>query len=73
MLGVPYRAGVPAVVAVLNKHINDALKLPEIRNKLATAGIEPEATTADQFSSLMKTDLAHWQKVVEKMPQLKIN
>lgn len=63
----------PAIVATLNKHINDAIRQPDIRDKLAATGIEPKATTADQFSSLMKTDIARWQKVVEKMPQLKIN
>ena len=63
----------PAIVALLNKQINDALKQPEVRNKLSAAGIEPQATTAEQFSSLMKSDLAHWQKVVKKLPQLKIN
>jgi len=63
----------PAIVATLNKHINDALELPAIRDQLTAAGIEPKATTAEQFSALMKTDLAHWQKVVEKLPELKID
>jgi len=63
----------PAIVATLNKHINDALELPAIRDQLTAAGIEPKATTAEQFSALMKADLAHWQKVVEKLPELKID
>lgn len=63
----------PAVVATLNKHINDALKLPEIREKLAGIGIEPKGSTSEQFSSLMKDDIARWKKVVQKLPQLKSN
>ncbi|UYO93565.1 Bug family tripartite tricarboxylate transporter substrate binding protein [Pollutimonas sp. M17] len=72
--GVLVPAGTsPDIIATLNKHINDALKLPEIRQKLVAAGIGPEASTPDQFSSIMKNDLARWQKVIEKLPELKID
>jgi tripartite-type tricarboxylate transporter receptor subunit TctC len=72
--GVLVPAGTPSdIVATLNKHINDALKLPEIRQKLAAAGIGPEASTPDQFSSIMKNDLGRWKKVIEKLPELKID
>ncbi|SDD93626.1 Tripartite-type tricarboxylate transporter, receptor component TctC [Cupriavidus sp. YR651] len=63
----------PAIVATLNKQIHDALKLPDVRDKLAATGIEPTATTADQFYSLMKTDIARWKKVAETLPQLKVD
>lgn len=63
----------PAIVAILSKQVNDALKQPDVRNKLAAIGLEPMGTSADQFSSLIKTDIARWQKVVEKHPELKLN
>lgn len=72
--GVVVPAGTPAaVVELLNKHINDALKRPEIRNKLEEIGIEPMGSSSEQFASLMKNDVARWKKMVEKLPQLKSN
>lgn len=72
--GVVVPAGTPAaVVELLNKHINDALKRPEIRNKLEEIGIEPMGSSSEQFASLMKDDVARWKKMVEKLPQLKSN
>ncbi|OZI34224.1 hypothetical protein CAL29_11815 [Bordetella genomosp. 10] len=70
--GVVVPAGTPpAVVATLNKRINEAIEEPEIRNKLATVGIEPGGSTPEQFSALMKADIERWKKLVEKLPQLK--
>lgn len=72
--GVMVPAGTPVdVIALLNKHVNDALKLPEIREKLAAVGIGPQASTADEFSSIMKKDLERWQAVIQKLPELKID
>jgi len=62
----------PAVIAILNKQINDALNQPDVRKQLAAVGLEPVGTTADQFSSLIKAGTARWQKVVEKNPELLI-
>ncbi|MFC4274854.1 Bug family tripartite tricarboxylate transporter substrate binding protein [Achromobacter aloeverae] len=70
--GVVVPAGTPpAVIATLNKNINEALKDPDVRSKLATVGIEPRGTTPEQFSTLMKNDIDRWQKLVQKLPQLK--
>jgi tripartite-type tricarboxylate transporter receptor subunit TctC len=71
--GVMVPANTPAaIVATLNKHINDALKQPDVRKKLITVGLEPVGTTPGQFTSLIKADIARWQKVVEKNPDLLI-
>jgi tripartite-type tricarboxylate transporter receptor subunit TctC len=61
----------PAVVALLNKQVNDALREPDIRNKLSAIGIDPMASTPEQFTSLMKSDIARWKKLVQRLPQLK--
>jgi tripartite-type tricarboxylate transporter receptor subunit TctC len=61
-----------AIIATLNKAINEALKTPEVREKLITAGIDPIGTTPQAFTNYVKEDIARWQKVVDKSPQLRI-
>jgi tripartite-type tricarboxylate transporter receptor subunit TctC len=62
----------PAVIAKLNKRVNDALKQPDVRQRLVTAGIDPLGTTPAQFETVIKDDIARWQKLVEQSPQLRI-
>jgi tripartite-type tricarboxylate transporter receptor subunit TctC len=72
--GVLAPAGTPSeIIDTLNKQVNEALKLPEIREQLTAAGIEPQASSSEEFSSIMKKDLTHWRGVVKKMPRLKID
>lgn len=72
--GVVVPAGTPpTVIATLNKAINEALKDADVRHKLATVGIEPKASTPEQFSKTMTDDIARWKKIVDKLPQLKSN
>ncbi|ALM83625.1 tripartite tricarboxylate transporter substrate binding protein [Bordetella sp. N] len=72
--GVVVPAGTPpTVIATLNKAINEALKDSDVRHKLATVGIEPKASTPEQFSKTMTDDIARWKKIVDKLPQLKSN
>ncbi|SAL49888.1 Tripartite tricarboxylate transporter family receptor [Caballeronia sordidicola] len=61
----------PAIVALLNKQINDALRQPDVRTKLAKIGLEPRGGTPEQFSSLIRSDMARWQQLVLKNPQLR--
>lgn len=59
-------AGTPkAIVAQLNAEINAALKLPEVRSKLETAGIEVQGGTPQDYAALIKSDLAKWSKVIK--------
>jgi tripartite-type tricarboxylate transporter receptor subunit TctC len=62
----------PAIIAILNKSINDALKTPEVRGKLISAGIDPIGTTPQAFNNYVKEDISRWQKVVDKSPQLRV-
>jgi tripartite-type tricarboxylate transporter receptor subunit TctC len=60
-------AGTPkAIVAKLNAEINAALKLPDVRAKLETAGIEIQGGTPQEYAALIKSDLAKWGKVVKE-------
>ena len=60
-------AGTPMdIVARLNAEINAALKLPEVRAKLETAGIEVQGGTPQEYAAVIKSDLVKWGKVVKE-------
>jgi tripartite-type tricarboxylate transporter receptor subunit TctC len=62
----------PAIVAKLNQQINAALKMPDVREKLAAIGVDAVGTTPEYFTDYMKKDIARWQQVVAKSPQLRM-
>ncbi len=55
----------PAVVARLNTALTAALRSPEMRERLARMGAEPAPGTPEQFSELLRSELAKYQKVVK--------
>ena len=63
----------PAIVALLNKHINEALHDPDVREKLSAAGLDAVGTTPEAFTRLVRDDIVRWKKVVEKAPELRVN
>jgi len=59
-------AGTPkSVIAKLNSEINAALKLPDVRAKLETAGIEIQGGSPEEYAALIKSDLIKWDKVIK--------
>jgi tripartite-type tricarboxylate transporter receptor subunit TctC len=52
------------VVARLNKALNDALALPEIKTRLHDMAAEPSPLTPAQFESFLKAELAKWTQLV---------
>jgi tripartite-type tricarboxylate transporter receptor subunit TctC len=59
-------AGTPKeVVAKLNAEVNKALAAPEVREKLAAAGIEPAGGTPQQFNDFIQSEMARWAKVAK--------
>jgi tripartite-type tricarboxylate transporter receptor subunit TctC len=52
------------VVARLNKALNDALALPEIRNHLHEMAAEPTPISPAQFGAFLKAEVAKWTKLV---------
>ena len=52
-------------LALLNAEFNKALKLPELRKKLAAEGADPVGGTAEQFAALIKDDIVRWGKIVK--------
>ena len=57
-------AGTPKdVIARLNAEANKALAAPEVREKLAAAGIEPAGGTPQQFGDFIQSEIARWAQV----------
>lgn len=64
--GVFAPAGTPAsVVATLNTEINKLLATADMKAAIHAQGAEPEAMSAAQFGTLLKTDYAKWKGIVE--------
>ena len=60
-------AGTPkAIIAKLNAEINAALKLPDVRAKLEAAGVDIQGGTPQDYSALIRSDLAKWGKVIKE-------
>jgi len=65
-VGVLVPAGTPKeIVALLNKQINEALALPELKEKFAAAGLDPIGGTPEDFASTMRTEGERWAKVIK--------
>jgi len=55
----------PAIVTKLHAEVVKILQLPDVRQTLAQQGAEVGANTPEQFTALIKTDIARWAKVIE--------
>jgi tripartite-type tricarboxylate transporter receptor subunit TctC len=55
----------PAIVATLNKTINDALADPALHQRLSGEALQPMPMTPEQFGQYMKDDIAKWTKVAK--------
>jgi tripartite-type tricarboxylate transporter receptor subunit TctC len=65
--GVLMPAGTPApVVATMNAAINEALKAPDVRSKIAAEGGDVLGGTADEFGKLIRSDIVTWGTVVRE-------
>lgn len=61
-------ARMPAeIVQRLNAEIAAALGAPEVRERLASQGVDARSSTADEFARLLVSDLDRWAKVVQRL------
>ncbi len=66
--GVFAPSGTPAaVIARVNQEINDALKLPDVREKLANAGLEVLGGTPQTLASFVKDDTERYGKLAQEL------
>jgi tripartite-type tricarboxylate transporter receptor subunit TctC len=64
--GVLAPAGTPKdVVARLNAEINKALAAPDVKEKLAAAGVEPAGGSPAQFTAFIQSEMARWAQVAK--------
>jgi tripartite-type tricarboxylate transporter receptor subunit TctC len=53
------------IVTRWNMEVRKALKLPDIKERLANEGVEPADAPPERFSEVVRRDVAKWQKVVK--------
>ena len=53
------------VVDLLNKRVNDALRDPEIKKRLAELGVDPGGGTPSDFAAFIAAETEKWAKVVK--------
>jgi tripartite-type tricarboxylate transporter receptor subunit TctC len=53
----------PAVIAKLNKTLNEIIGEPVVRERLTTAGVIVQGSTPEAFGQLMADELARWETV----------
>jgi tripartite-type tricarboxylate transporter receptor subunit TctC len=59
--------GLPsAVKAQLEKEFAEGAKAPDVKAKFEAVGFEVVATSGDQFSSFLKSELDRWKEVIQK-------
>jgi tripartite-type tricarboxylate transporter receptor subunit TctC len=71
--GILVKTGTPApVVAQLSAALNKALATDKVREALAKLGTDPGGGSPEAFGTLVRSEIAHWTKVV-KDAGIKIN
>jgi tripartite-type tricarboxylate transporter receptor subunit TctC len=55
-----------AVIAKLNGELDRLLKLPDVRDRMQTLGLDPVGGTSEAFAAFVKADIARWAKVIRE-------
>jgi tripartite-type tricarboxylate transporter receptor subunit TctC len=55
------------IVARLNTGINDALALPDVRQRMITAGLDPWIITPTDLDSFLSEDIARWKTLLSEV------
>jgi tripartite-type tricarboxylate transporter receptor subunit TctC len=56
----------PEVIKTLNSALQDVLADPDVKKRLIELGIEAKASTPQQLSDRLKSDIDKWAKVIDK-------
>jgi tripartite-type tricarboxylate transporter receptor subunit TctC len=66
--GVLTPRGTPRrIVEVLNREVNSVLAIPEVRERLASLGAEPNPGTPQQMNEFVKAESGRWKKVLKAL------
>jgi tripartite-type tricarboxylate transporter receptor subunit TctC len=64
--GVLTPRGTPRhIIQTLNKEVNAVLTVPEVRERFASLGAEPNPSTPEQMSQFVKVESDRWKKVLK--------
>jgi tripartite-type tricarboxylate transporter receptor subunit TctC len=55
----------PAIIKRLQDEVARVLKLPDVRERILALGIDPVASTPEEFSRVIATDIAKWTAVAK--------
>jgi tripartite-type tricarboxylate transporter receptor subunit TctC len=67
-VGVVTTAGTPKdVILAMNQKIVQALKTPEVNQKLIDFGIQPVGNTPDEYAALLKSENQRWHKLIKDL------
>ena len=55
-----------AIVSRLNAEIVKAIEAPDTQSRFVGQGLDPATSTADDFTTLIKTDLVRWAKIIKQ-------
>jgi len=65
--GIVVRTGTPqAIIDKVNHDMVEALRLPDVKAKLADLGLEPVGDTPAQFAAVIQAETKKWVAIVEK-------
>jgi tripartite-type tricarboxylate transporter receptor subunit TctC len=65
-MGVLVPAGTPKdIVTLLHREIVKTIALPDMRERLATLGYDPVASTPEEFAVRIKSEMETWGKVIK--------
>jgi tripartite-type tricarboxylate transporter receptor subunit TctC len=65
--GVFGPAGLPKpIIDRLNAEINEALRNQQVRELMASEGIEVQGGTPEQFQSYLSAEISRWSKLVKE-------
>jgi tripartite-type tricarboxylate transporter receptor subunit TctC len=60
-------AGTPReIITLLHREIVAIIALPDVKERLATLGLEPVGTTPDECAAQMRTEIVKWAKVIRE-------
>lgn len=54
-----------ANIAALNREIVKAIEMPDVRDRLLAAGVEPRSSSSDELDALLKSEVARWGKIIK--------
>ena len=52
------------IIALLHREVVNILAQPDMKERLATLGYDPIASTPDAFASRIKSEIGTWAKVI---------